>query len=151
VPVCWFHGTDLDATAFAIADNRTAEFAQWNDPELVKLLEQLRKEDALDGVGYTEDDLDALVQQLRDQEEDNDLADNGPDEPPLVAIAASTVRALPGPALTHQPHRRRPVVRDVGRHHHQVPGHGRVAARRVVARRRVGGCGDGRFVAARAR
>ena len=29
VPVWWFDGTDLDATAFAIADNRTGEFAEW--------------------------------------------------------------------------------------------------------------------------
>ncbi|MFO1078027.1 MAG: ParB N-terminal domain-containing protein [Planctomycetota bacterium] len=32
VPVCWFDGDDLAATAHAqIADNRTHEFAEWND------------------------------------------------------------------------------------------------------------------------
>ena len=88
VPVWWFDGTDIDAVAFGIADNRTHEFAQWNDAELAKLLEQLKKEDALDGVGYSEADIDALVQQLRDQEEvDKDLLDEGPDEPPAVATA----------------------------------------------------------------
>jgi len=88
VPVWWFDGTDLDAVAFGIADNRTHEFAQWNEAELAKLLEQLKKEDALDGVGYSEADIDALVQQLRDQEEvDKDLLDEGPDEPPAVATA----------------------------------------------------------------
>ena len=86
VPVWWFHGTDLDATAFAIADNRTHEFAEWNDAELVKLLEHLKKEDALDGVGFDQDDIDALVEQLRD-EIDNQLDDEGPDEPPGVATA----------------------------------------------------------------
>ncbi|MCR9247055.1 MAG: ParB N-terminal domain-containing protein [bacterium] len=69
VPVWWFDGSDLDATAFQIADNRSHEFAEWNDAELASLLEQLRQEDSLDGVGYSEDDLDALVQELRDQEE----------------------------------------------------------------------------------
>jgi hypothetical protein len=88
VPVWWFDGTDLDAVAFSIADNRTHEFAEWNEAELAKLLEQLKKEDALDGVGYSEADIDALVQQLRDQEQvDKDLLDEGPDEPPAVATA----------------------------------------------------------------
>ncbi len=88
VPVWWFDGDDLDATAFAIADNRTHEFAEWNDAELVALLEQLRKEDALDGVGYDEDDVDALIEQLRAEEDvDRELDDDGPEDPPAVAIA----------------------------------------------------------------
>ena len=88
VPVWWFHGTDLDATAYAIADNRTHEFAQWNDAELIKLLEHLKAEDSLDGVGYGDEDIDALVEQLRAQEEvDLDLDDDGAGEPPAVAIA----------------------------------------------------------------
>jgi ParB-like chromosome segregation protein Spo0J len=82
VPVWWFDGDDLAAVAFSIADNRTHEFAEWNDAELAKLLAQL-KEDSLDGVGYSDEDLDALVQQLRDQEQiDKDLDDDGADEPP---------------------------------------------------------------------
>jgi DNA modification methylase len=88
VPVWWFDGSDLDATAFSIADNRSHEHSLWNDAELAQILEQLKAEDSLDGVGYSEDDLDALVQKLREQEEiDRDLADDGPDEPPAVAIA----------------------------------------------------------------
>ncbi len=83
VPVWWFHGTDLDATAYAIADNRTHEFAQWNDAELIKLLEHLKAEDSLDGVGYGDEDIDVLVEQLRAQEEvDLDLDDDGAGEPP---------------------------------------------------------------------
>ncbi len=54
VPVVWFEGTDLEATAYAIADNRSHEFAAWDEPALAQLLEQLRAEDALDGVGYSE-------------------------------------------------------------------------------------------------
>ena len=88
VPVWWFDGDDLEAVAYNLADNRTHEFAYWNDAELATLLEVLREEDALEGVGYTEDDIDELVQQLRDQEEvDNDLDDEGPDEPPEVAVS----------------------------------------------------------------
>ncbi|MEO6594585.1 MAG: ParB N-terminal domain-containing protein, partial [Planctomycetota bacterium] len=88
VPVWWFEGTDLDAVAYNLADNRAHEHASWNEAELATLLEQLRKEDALDGVGYSTDDIDALVQQLRDQEEvDKQLDDDGPDEPPVLATA----------------------------------------------------------------
>ena len=78
VPVWWFDGDDLAATAYNLADNRSHEHSEWNDAELAALLEVLREEDALEGVGYTEDDIDELVQQLRDQEEiDKDLDDEG--------------------------------------------------------------------------
>ena len=50
VPVVRFEGTDLEAAAFAIADNRTHEFADWDEPSLARILEELRAEDALDGV-----------------------------------------------------------------------------------------------------
>jgi DNA modification methylase len=79
---------DLQATSLSIALNRTGELAGWDEPALAQLLEQLRQEDSLDGVGFSEHDIDALVQKLRDQEEiDRDLADDGPEEPPAVAIA----------------------------------------------------------------
>jgi DNA modification methylase len=86
VPVWWFEGSDLDALAYGIADNRSATFAEFDEPVLAKLLEQLRAEDSLEGVGYSEDDIDALVAQLR-AEEDRELTDDGPEEPPAVAVA----------------------------------------------------------------
>jgi hypothetical protein len=60
----WFEGTDLEATAYAIADNRTHEFSVWDEPALAKVLEELRAEDALDGVGYSGEDIDALIAEL---------------------------------------------------------------------------------------
>ncbi|HIE71547.1 MAG TPA: DNA methylase, partial [Planctomycetes bacterium] len=88
VPVWWFDGSDLDATAFSIADNKSSEHSQWDDPALAKLLQQLNAEDSLEGVGYSEDDLDALVAELREQEEvDRDLDDEGAEEPPVNAVA----------------------------------------------------------------
>ena len=38
----------IDATALGIALNRTAELADWDQPSLAILLEELRNEDALD-------------------------------------------------------------------------------------------------------
>ena len=69
VPVWWFDGSDIDAVAFSLADNRTHEWASWNEAELAKLLDQLHAEDSLEGVGYSTDDIDALVKELRDQED----------------------------------------------------------------------------------
>ena len=110
VPVWWFDGSDLDAVAYSLADNRSHEFAQWNDAELARLLEHLKAEDSLDGVGFSDDDLDALVAKLREQEEvDRDLADDGPDEPPVVATARlgdlwllGDHRLLCGDSTSHQ-------------------------------------------------
>ena len=79
---------DLQATSLSIALNRTAELAGWDEPALAKLLQQLKAEDSLDGVGYSTEDLDALVQQLREQEEiDRDLVDEGAEAPPAVAAS----------------------------------------------------------------
>ncbi len=85
VPVHWFEGSDLDATAYSIADNRTHEFAEWDEPALASLLEQLRVEDALDGVGYTTDDIDALLAELMQDAED--VEDPGPEEPPKRPVS----------------------------------------------------------------
>lgn len=53
--------TDLrgtDKTAFAIADNRTGELAEWDDDVLGKTLQGLKDEGfALDAIGFGEDDL----------------------------------------------------------------------------------------------
>jgi len=85
VPVVWFDGSDIEATAFGIADNKTHEFSTWDDAALSKLLEELRAEDALDGVGFTSDDLDALLDQLQMVEcADGDL-DQVP-EPPAEPV-----------------------------------------------------------------
>jgi DNA modification methylase len=77
-----------DATALGIALNRTAELAEWDDGALSRILEQLRAEDALEGVGYSPADLDELLDELQRAagEGDRDL-DAVPDPP-----AAATTR-----------------------------------------------------------
>ncbi|MCB9492248.1 MAG: DNA modification methylase [Dehalococcoidia bacterium] len=85
VPVAWFDGSDLDAAAFGIADNRTHEFATWDDAALSRILDELRREDALDGVGYSTDDIDALLAELEAGAGDpggGSVDDPGPQEPP---------------------------------------------------------------------
>jgi DNA modification methylase len=73
--------TDLDgleATAYAIADNRTSDLSEFDDVSLGRLLEELRAEDALAGVGFTSDEIDVLLRAA----EPETLEDEGPGERP---------------------------------------------------------------------
>ena len=61
--------TDLkgsDAIAYAIADNRTAELAEWDDDILAATLNGLLADDSdlLDAAGFTELDLEALLDEI---------------------------------------------------------------------------------------
>ena len=82
--------TGLEATAFAIADNRTSDLSTFDNASLVKLLEELRLEDALDGLGYDQSDLDDLVSFLA--KEADPLAGLVEDEVPGLPDAATTRR-----------------------------------------------------------
>ena len=83
VPVVWFDGPDLEATAYMIADNRSAEFASWEEESLAAILRGLREEDALEGIGYDETDIDELLAELDLKTRGADFIDDpGPEEPP---------------------------------------------------------------------
>ena len=84
VPVVWFGGSDSDALAYAIADNRTHEFSQWDEPALAALLKELREEDGLEGVGYSDSDIDALLAEFAD---DAETDDPGPAPPPVNPVS----------------------------------------------------------------
>jgi ParB-like chromosome segregation protein Spo0J len=64
---------DLTATALGIALNRSASLAAWDEATLAKLLQELKVNDALDGVGYTAEDLDDLLAGLDDSGPAGDL------------------------------------------------------------------------------
>jgi hypothetical protein len=52
----------VEATAYAIADNRTAELAEWDDDVLAATLNSLALEDGLlDAAGFDEDELESLL------------------------------------------------------------------------------------------
>lgn len=87
VPVAWFDGSDVEATAYAIADNRTHEFAEWDNTSLSVLLETLRAEDALDGVGFSDEEIDALLAEIAASLPGEDLNDPGPEEPPEQPVS----------------------------------------------------------------
>jgi len=81
VPVVWFEGSDLEATAYQIADNKTAEYADWDNSALAKLLQELRAEDALEGVGFSSSDIDELLRELAAGSTAENVNDPGPGEP----------------------------------------------------------------------
>jgi len=88
VPVAWFEGPEIEATAYSIADNKVAEYAEWDEPALAKLLQELQAEDALDGVGYSVEDIDALLAEL-DEGEAVEIDDPGPGVPPEDPVSRS--------------------------------------------------------------
>jgi len=84
----------LDATALAIALNRTAELASWDDAVLGKLLTHLQAEGALAGTGFTDDEVATL---LRAAEPAVELDDPGPGELPAEPVTQPGDLWLLGP------------------------------------------------------
>jgi len=78
---------DLTATALGIALNRSAETAAWDEATLVKLLQELKAEDAIEGVGFDDEDIDALLAQLEEEGAPAAVDDPGPGEPPETPVS----------------------------------------------------------------
>jgi DNA modification methylase len=79
---------DLQATALGIALNRTAELADWDPAALSKILESLSAEGALDGVGFSEKEMAALLDEVIAAGEN--LDDINQDDIPGLPDAATT-------------------------------------------------------------
>lgn len=79
------HLTDVQAKAYNIADNRTGEIAEWDNMQLGELLAELKDEDALEGLGYDEKELDAIIAEAEaaglDPQTDEDDVPEVPDDP----------------------------------------------------------------------
>lgn len=81
VPAVFLDVDDQQADAIAIADNRLGELAEWDADELGALLRELDEAGAdIAAIGYTDDDLAALLDALDADEDPPD--DPGPSEPP---------------------------------------------------------------------
>jgi len=72
VPIIQFHMTRTQRRAFSLADNKTAQLAEWKYAELRDLLEELRAEDIdLDTLGFSDAELREFLED--DAEEENQL------------------------------------------------------------------------------
>ena len=69
---------DLTATALAIALNRSAELAQWDDATLAKLLSELDVNGGLDGVGFSDADLKELLDSVAEAAREDCDEDTAP-------------------------------------------------------------------------
>jgi hypothetical protein len=93
-----------EATAYAIADNRTAELAEWDDTALADTLRALQSEDFdLDAVGYTGDEVDALIERLGSELLPGDDAPEG--------LAENYTRKIEAPI--YKPTGERPAITDL--------------------------------------
>ena len=76
----------MTAARYAIADNRSGELAEWDDPVLASMLEEM-DEATRASIGFSQEDVDELLRSLGGGEAERDLIDDGPDEPPPFAVA----------------------------------------------------------------
>ena len=67
VPVIMLELSEAQRDAFAVADNKTAELADWDYPRLRKILEKLKcKKIDLPSLGYSQGELQALLTQQKE-------------------------------------------------------------------------------------
>ena len=107
----WSSRSDTEASAALIALNRTTETGGWEEEQLLALLNELSAEDALDGIGFDEDDIEILRYKLEEVLEETETPDDFTDEeleefgqtglsrliiPDLTLEEVNTFRALPG-------------------------------------------------------
>jgi hypothetical protein len=66
VPVLrgWSSRSDTEAEAYLVASNRLTETGGWHDADLAEMLRDLRVQDALDGVGFSDEELAALCKSV---------------------------------------------------------------------------------------
>jgi site-specific DNA-methyltransferase (adenine-specific) len=69
VPVIIIEMTDVQRRAFAIADNKTAEIADWDFPILREILEELKSEDIeISSLGFSDEEVRRLLNNENDEE-----------------------------------------------------------------------------------
>jgi DNA modification methylase len=79
--------SDVNATALAIAFNRSQEVgAAWDEPVLAKILAELKGLGELEGVGFSEREVDDLIAEM-DAQAGGDVDDEGPEPPPVDPVS----------------------------------------------------------------
>jgi ParB-like chromosome segregation protein Spo0J len=64
LPVMWVDVDDNRALKILLADNRTNDLSGYDNKALTELLAEMSNAGELDGTGYNESDLDALIQDM---------------------------------------------------------------------------------------
>ena len=101
VPTVHHQMTEDEARAHRISDNRTTELGGWINPKLLEELEFFRNQDlGLDGLGFSDEDLEALIQTLGGSESPVPDPEDAPPSP-----GPRDVRIRPGDLIALGPHR----------------------------------------------
>lgn len=91
VPVIWLDLSPSDAKLYALADNRLAEIAEWDNDGLAIILRELQAEDAdLASAGFDDDEVSRILgevdaDRLADVEEAEDAVTEPPKKPESIA------------------------------------------------------------------
>jgi len=94
VPVIVVEMTESQRRAFAVADNKTAEIADWNFPKLKEVLEELRSEDVdIKNLGFSDEEIRRLI------------LDEDDDENVIPEITNTAVVTKPGDLFAMGSHR----------------------------------------------
>lgn len=96
VIVGWQSEDDLEAVAALITLNRTTELGGWVDESLLGLLDELRAVDAIEGVGFSDDDIAALRERV-------DVPDFEPDDSAIDRLDRRSVTDCPKCGYTFTP------------------------------------------------
>ncbi len=96
VPVRFLDLDDQMASALALADNRLGEIATWTDDTLAEVLTALEEDGVdLDGLGWTGDELDRLLDSMKPEEpeaeEDERDFDILPEDVPAITQAGDVI------------------------------------------------------------
>ena len=82
VPVRFLNLSENDAALLALADNKLAELADWDDQKLEELLQELADDEVdIAGIGWSDDELGSILQTIEKELSDVD-PDLAPDELP---------------------------------------------------------------------
>lgn len=78
VPVIMIEMTDVKRRAFSVADNKTAEIADWDFPKLKQVLEELRSEDInVNSIGFSDEEIRELLNQVSNEHNMSSQISNG--------------------------------------------------------------------------
>ncbi len=80
--------TGAEAIAYAIADNRTAELAEWDEEGLSKVLAALQADGLLEGTGFDDGELQELIDKVADENQ-GDVPDDDIPEPMDDAVSVT--------------------------------------------------------------
>ena len=103
VPVIVVEMSDSQRRAFSIADNKTAEIADWHFPKLRELLEELRREDVdLRNLGFSDEELRLHLKDMSWDEEDVPPLPENPQTRPGDLIQLGNHRLLCGDSTSQE-------------------------------------------------